>query len=55
MTLEDRGKPGRPPNTQPKPTAQPKPKAQGPPRVRKDNLKQNPDHDTEVDNNTDFN
>ena len=59
-THEDRGKPGRPPNTQPKP------KAQGPPTVQKDIFKEkpktkakakakaNPKHDTEVDNNTDF-
>ena len=58
-THEDRGKPGRPPNTQPKP------KAQGPPTVQKDIFKEkpkakakakakaNPKHDTEVDNNTD--
>ena len=59
-THEARGKPGRPPNTQPKP------KAQGPPTVQKDIFKEkpktkakakakaNPNHDTEVDNNTDF-
>ena len=59
-THEDRGKPGRPPNTQPKP------KARGPPTVQKDIFKEkaktkakakakaNPKHDTEVDNNTDF-
>ena len=53
-THEDRGKPGRPPNTQPKP----KPTNQGPP-IKKDSTnkpkaKANPKHDTEVDNNTDF-
>ena len=50
-THEDRGKPGRPPNTQPKP----KPTNQGPPiktdSTNKLKAKANPKHDTEKDMN----
>ena len=51
-THEPKGKAGRPTNTQAKT------KAQGPPPVQKDTFdkksRKKPNHDTEVDNNTDF-